>query len=477
MARSSASARRVPVWAVGLIVVLVVALVGCAVYYFVFSRSGPDYPKEWDPRVAPLVTFVEKNRGLTFDHPVKVNFLTAAEYTEATRSDGDGPTEEEKKEMEDFVSVMRALGLVEGTFDLEKATEQLADSGTLAYYDPSAKQVYVRGTKLTPSLRDTLVHELTHVVQDQQFDLERIGEIEGPEATTLRAIAEGDATRIEDMYVKEMSEEDRKAHEEQSSKDSDDAEKDLAEVPPILASMFAAPYYFGPAVVTLVDARAGNGAVDALFENPPSEFSMFDPITFPPRDNAASAQETIEIDLPSGAEEIDSSEFGPVAWYLLLASRVGESEAFKAVQGITSDGYLSYRKDGKVCVSGAAAGEAAEVKEMRSALESWAAKGPKGAATVSGSPGQVDLDSCDPGKEASAGGKVSQEMLILPARRTYTYAEIFKAGKGQGMNEKQADCYAAGVIGLFTVEEIADTQFTPSDAQRQQITELAGSCR
>ena len=45
------------------------------------------------------------------------------------------------------------------------------------------------------------------------------------------------------------------------------------------------------------------------------------------------------------------------------------------------------------------------------------------------------------------------------------------------MNEKQADCYAAGVIGLFTVEEIADTQFTPSDAQRQQITELAGSCR
>ncbi|MCB0975844.1 MAG: hypothetical protein KDB02_00155 [Acidimicrobiales bacterium] len=469
---------RAPAWLLGLAALVVVCLVGGAVY-LVTSDHGPDYPKEWDARVAPLVSFVELHRGLTYDHPVKVNFLTPAEYTKATRSGDDGgPSKEEKEEMEESISVMRALGLVEGTFDFEKASQQLADSGTLAYYDPTVKQVYVRGTKLTPSLRVTLVHELTHVAQDQAFDLERVGDSDGPEGTALRAIAEGDATRIEDLYVeKGLSDSERKEHEKQSSADTKSADKDLADVPPVLTVLFAAPYYFGPAVVALADAQDGNTAVDKLFEAPPSEFSLFDPLTFPPQDNPASDQEKIDIDLPKGAEKIDSSSFGPVAWYLLLASRVGEDQAFTAVQGISSDGFLSYRKDGKVCVSGAAGGKPSEVKELRSALESWAAKGPSGAAKVSGSAARVDVVSCDPGKDAAAGGKVSQDMLLLPARRTYTFVTIFKAGIEQGLTDKQATCSGKGVLDLFTLDQIADPEFMPSAEQQRAITQVAASCR
>lgn len=37
-----------------------------------------------------------------------------------------------------------------GDVDLDQATSTLSDSGTLAYYDPSVEQVFVRGTELTP---------------------------------------------------------------------------------------------------------------------------------------------------------------------------------------------------------------------------------------------------------------------------------------------------------------------------------------
>ena len=42
----------------------------------------------------------------------------------------------------------------------------------LAYYSFRTKQITVRGRTLTPSVKATLVHELTHVLQDQHF---RIG--------------------------------------------------------------------------------------------------------------------------------------------------------------------------------------------------------------------------------------------------------------------------------------------------------------
>ena len=42
-----------------------------------FTDDGPGHPDEWDPRVADLAAFVEDERGLDFDHPVYVDFLTA----------------------------------------------------------------------------------------------------------------------------------------------------------------------------------------------------------------------------------------------------------------------------------------------------------------------------------------------------------------------------------------------------------------
>lgn len=46
------------------------------------SGRKNEYPSAWDPRVTDLVAFVERERGLRFEHPVAIDFLDEA--TKAT---------------------------------------------------------------------------------------------------------------------------------------------------------------------------------------------------------------------------------------------------------------------------------------------------------------------------------------------------------------------------------------------------------
>ena len=63
----------------------------------------------------------------------------------------------------------------------------------------------MRGTEVTPGLAVTLVHELTHVLQDQVFDLDRYHESDeeptSGETFAFDSLVEGDADRIEQLYT------------------------------------------------------------------------------------------------------------------------------------------------------------------------------------------------------------------------------------------------------------------------------------
>ena len=63
----------------------------------------------------------------------------------------------------------------------------------------------VLGTELDVAHRVTLVHELTHAWQDQQGYLDELDDLDDGQAYTLQALAEGDATRIENAYVDSLS--------------------------------------------------------------------------------------------------------------------------------------------------------------------------------------------------------------------------------------------------------------------------------
>lgn len=457
-------ADRAPVWVLVASAVVVLAVIAGAA--FVVIKGGRQYPSAWDDKSAPIAKWVSENRQLDFDHPVKVNFLTPEEYKARATEGGDSESVESKQFYADQVAQLRALGFVSGDVDLAAANDTLSDSGTLAFYDPDTEQVYVRGTELTPGIRVTLAHELTHVLQDQNFDLQRFDDLPSGQASVLRALAEGDATKVEDLYVeKQLTDDEKKAYDEESSSAGDDATEEIEDkVPSFLTTTFAAPYILGPRFVDFLYATDEWKAIDEALQEPPTEEAMFDPITY---QTDAGAQKTVEIDAPSGTEVLESDEFGPTTWYLLLASRLGEKEALAAVDGWGGDQYVVYREDDVVCMDATIEGDTPEDEaELAKALGEWAAKSPKGTAEVTNEGGAVQFHSCDPGKDAKAvGEEVTPDFLGLPVTRT----DLFTSGIEDDATPKQAACFANGIIDAFTIDQLNDPKGAFVNSQEGQV--------
>src|SRR5262245_11496671 len=77
------------------VTVAVALTLGAASAAFAGTKPKPA-PEEWDHRVQKYVDFVEKARGLEFDHPVPVRFLPDAKFEKALLA-GDEPTEEDRQ--------------------------------------------------------------------------------------------------------------------------------------------------------------------------------------------------------------------------------------------------------------------------------------------------------------------------------------------------------------------------------------------
>lgn len=460
---------RAPMWAL-VLSVIVIAAVAMGGAWLVLS-GGEDHPDRWDDRVGPLAAWVADARGLDFEHPVYVNFLTEAEYTSAATT-AEPTTAEADEAMVDMVSLLRALGLVSGDVDLTDSVNTLNDTGTLAFYQPSDGQVYVRGTTLTPALRVTLVHELVHVLQDQHFDLERAGDDDADPHGTLRAVAEGDAGRIEDLYVaEELTDDERAAYEEESAATGQDAVDQIAdEVPDGLTAMFAAPYVFGEPFVTHLVEVGGSGDIDRALEDPPSSRVLFDPRLWGTDDEVDAPVEAVP---PAGVEELDSGFVGAPSLYLVLVARSSPQEALAAVDAVSGDHYVSYRDGSRVCVRTALVGrdDAAETL-LEGVLDTWVAQSPAGAASVSRDRnGAVQFQTCDPGEEATA-PVVSLDSLALPVVRTVLHTTIV----GSGGNEAQSACVLDLVVPALTPEELSAETGEAQEALQGRVAGAMMTC-
>jgi hypothetical protein len=323
-------------------------------------------------------------------------------------------------------------------------------------------------------VRVTLAHELTHVLQDQHFDLTRIGDFEDGRASVMRALAEGDATRIEDKYIDEkLTDAERKAYEKESQQGADESQKEVdAKVPPILTTVFSSPYILGPQLIDTLEAL-GPKKIDEALQDPPSEEAMFDPRTF--QTGALTAQE-VKVDAPQGAEVLEKSEFGPTTWFLMLASRMDAKVALQATDGWGGDQYVVYRQDKKVCVDIAYKGDTEkDTSELATAAITWVGKSPKGTASAKNEGGRVLLHSCDPGKEAKgASDEVSPDILGIPVTRTQVYVSAL----GQDATPKQSSCFAQGIIERFSSAQLTDPdgKFLASAEGQKILLDLRQAC-
>ncbi len=412
------------------------------------------YPAAWDPRVASLVEFVESERGGPFGHPVFVDFLTADEYSDRTRIDEGDIAQEDADSLARTASVFRALGVAQGELDLLAAGNDIGDTGTLAFYDPAIEVVVVRGTEMTTDLDVTLVHELTHVWQDQRFDLERGFESSPHAQLAVRGLFEGDAIRVEEAYLLDvLSPAERAVYDERAQAGFDEAQAGLADVPRAFQVFFDAPYAFGIPFVLALEATGGGG-VDAAFEDlPTSDEQLVDPLAYLEDDERVDLQPPA---VPEGAELLDDEGgLGSVALYLALAERMDAGVALTAVDGWGGDAQVLYRLADRTCIRVTVRTDTpADAAELRDALGQWSAAVPGGAVVVTFDGETALIEACDPGPAADLGvtGR-GADAFGLPVARSHVFAGL--VGE-PGADPRRASCVADRAVRALTIEQLND---------------------
>jgi hypothetical protein len=427
--------------------------------YLAPDDSGPSYPERWDPRVSGLVSFVERERGLAFEHPVEVSFLSDAEFREkVTTPEEDKEAEEE--ELKRFLGELRAVGLVSGDPDLGAAADELLGDSIVGLYVPEEEALYVRGQQLTPYVEGVLVHELTHALQDQHFDLERMDERapRGAEVAT-RALVEGDADRIEDLWVAALAPSEQEAYARAEQEADTSSGGSGADVPQVLQDLLSFPYAFGPADL---DSLGDNARIDAAFRRPPvSEAQVVDPLRY------GASFEPAEVDdpeLPEGAKASDEpGAFGQFTLFSVLGARLGQARAWEAVSGWSGDRYTSYRQDGRDCLAvDVSSRDTPHAGALESALREWQVDLPYVDLALDGR--TVRLRACDPGAGVTRTEVTPRAFEVMAGRAEVVHSLVRQTGIGF----RTASCVVDGTLRAIGPSVFVQDELTPAEQQQVQ---------
>ena len=429
-------------------IVVVVALVGVGLATTVLRSS--DYPSHWDPRLGDLPATVARLRGLQFEHAVPVRYEPASRFVKERALGTSKPTAAQRRASARATESLRAMGLVSGKVDLFAASRASRENRVLAFYDPDAKEVVIRGgTKfLDVPHRVVLAHELTHVLQDQHFDLNRleasVRSAPGQSPQALRAVIEGDANRIENKYLAGLPADDRADFAAWERKGAQDADAATADVPAVISVLQGAPYAFGPLALQVVAADGGNGAVDRVFEHGVFTQELF---VEPTASLTEPAPEPLAAPKVSAGEKTigTADELGAFDLYLLLASRIDGADAIAAASNWTGGRSRTVRADGRVCQRGGGRHRVGHRRAPSSAISDGGRRAlPAGMATVRRNGSRVAVRSCDPGADsslASPDATIIRAQNLLVAHNQIEVALVQQA-KAQGLPLRIVKCAA-----------------------------------
>lgn len=366
------------------LVVVIAGLIASALWIAFGRRDAGEHPP--DPATEAVVTeleaFVESARGLRFVAPVDVSVLGDRAFRRAL-SDGDPLQDQYGDAVE--AGVLRALGLVKPGQDLGGA--DTTDPETVAgFYDTDTKKLVVRGGTLTPFVRQVLVHELTHALDDQHFDLDP--DLEDDEAAlAFDALVEGDAMNVEMRYVDSLPEDQRRqAHAEE---DAIYGAVDTAGVPDVLLDLGDFPYTEGPVLVAALLAAGGTARLDAAFGAPPTTSAE---VLHPERFLAGRGRAPVpEVD--AGGRVVDDGVLGEFLLDRILAESTSPEEADRDAAGWAGDRYVAWRSGKRTCLRATIVTDSeAEAAELTAGLRRWA--GDHAGATVEPAGAAVSFSRC-----------------------------------------------------------------------------------
>ena len=477
----------IPLWLVLALVGVLVAAAGLVAVVLINGTDdkeakGPSYPDHWDAQIEPYVRIVEKERGLTFVHPVEVRYLTGAEFEKNVTADEKDLDKDAREEIRQFTGLARAIGLIGGDVDLFKAFNDAYGSGTLAYYSYKDERVTIRGKRLTLAAHATLVHELTHALQDQRFD---IGDRQqamakksdahdgdgGTASSVFDSVIEGDAERVATRYRESLPPKKRQALAAAEARNEDSVGDAYADIPKVVLTLISSPYTLGQTMVSAVAEKGGNAAVDALFRDPPAhEAALLDPMTLVAGQSGAVKVETPAV--AEGEKKFAADEFGALSLYLVLAERLPLVDALTAADGWGGDRYVAFDRDGTTCARMRIAGDSGQdTSRLLEALRRWVDAGPHAEAIVRRDGDVVTFESCDPGKKARTVNDASGDALTVANIRAQLGTQVLH----EGAPVSTARCFGDRVVRAFPISTLTAAEISAADQAR--LRQLAVGCR
>lgn len=331
--------------------------------------------------VPELMAFVEETRGLRFVRTVPVSLVDDDEFERELPGGRQGLGSE--RGASQFVAFLRALGLDD---DVDPGTVgEAARQGVAGFYDARRDRLYLRGVDPSPFVRLVLVHELTHALDDQHFDLERRNVKDTAELNTaFGALAEGSATAVERKYFETRSPAEPATIRAEGGGGGDQGDG----LPSAVKALFSFPYQAGAAFVTAIERDGGTAALDRAYKAPPTTTEH---ILHPDRYLRREAAKQVDAPVADG-QRVDGGVLGELWVNLVMRSVLPRQEGASAAEGWGGDRYVAWADGSRLCIRWQIVMDTpADTAQLLAGLQKWAARNP--GATVAGR-GPVVITNC-----------------------------------------------------------------------------------
>ncbi|MBC7253205.1 MAG: hypothetical protein H5T72_04460 [Actinobacteria bacterium] len=264
-------------------------------------------------------------RGLNADSGVPVDYLSQDQLRERMIQDFEEENPEE--EIRTASEIMVMLGFIDPELDLyglyiDLYTEQIA-----GFYDAEENRMFLisEEQRMGPMDRYILAHELTHYLQDSNFDLQRPPFYDPPEAEeetdddaafAATCLVEGDAMLTSRLWLtRYMDPSDLLEMQRESGEFSTEV---LDSAPEYIRDGLLFPYQEGEKFVEYLHRRGGFGNVDEAFRRPPkSTEQIYHPEKY------LSGEDPVPLELADLSGELGEG------WELAYDNVLGEFDVFE----------------------------------------------------------------------------------------------------------------------------------------------------
>lgn len=321
------------------------------------------------PAIAEVADQVESVRGLGFDRPVNIEPITEAEMDRRLTDYLD--TYYPERFYARRSEAWQTIGALPRDVGYLEAIDAYQQGQVLGFYNSQNEElVYTGDAELNRIEQFVLAHELTHAIDDQHFDLDRLdGLVTRCQEERFQAalgIVEGSANHFATQVLI------RFPIQEVGSIPEDGTQ----EVPPFIVDLQAYPYTTGQRFADALSDADGPSAIDDALETfPTTTEQVMHPTKFP--HEAAEAVEVADFapTFGSGWRDLDVMVVGELWLKILLHLRLDDVVAAPAAAGWNGGIYRAWTDGDDVAVIMSTVWDTPkDAQEFSEALERWASR-------------------------------------------------------------------------------------------------------